>query len=189
VSKWFCSPLLSKSGCPSVLLAKNYYYAFSCVATMPLAPAAGLSSGPPDPASAGNTTRGGTRNRLIDRFASPIKMCWEISTIIFHALGDHSEGLQAPASRPGEGGLDPRLRGPGVDAGVWRRPRGAGEAPAMKPPRPRARPTIFVGLDENRVPPVLIVKGITWPRRGDLGRMAWAASGSLRNSPGKGSSL
>jgi hypothetical protein len=40
----------------------------------------------------------------------------------------------------------------------------------MKPPRPRARPTIFVGLDENRVPPVLIVKGITWPRRGDLGR-------------------
>jgi len=40
----------------------------------------------------------------------------------------------------------------------------------MKPPRPKARPTIFVGLDENRVPPVLIIQGITWPRRGELGR-------------------
>jgi hypothetical protein len=40
----------------------------------------------------------------------------------------------------------------------------------MKPPRPKARPTIFVGLDENRVPPVLIIQGITWPRRRELGR-------------------
>ena len=40
----------------------------------------------------------------------------------------------------------------------------------MKPPRPKARPTIFVRLDENRVPPVLIIQGITWPRRGELGR-------------------
>ena len=40
----------------------------------------------------------------------------------------------------------------------------------MKPPRPKGRPTIFVGLDENRVPPVLIIQGITWPRRRELGR-------------------
>ena len=40
----------------------------------------------------------------------------------------------------------------------------------MKPPRPKARSQIFVGLDENRVPPVLIIQGITWPRRRDLGR-------------------
>ena len=40
----------------------------------------------------------------------------------------------------------------------------------MKPPRPNARSTIFVGLDENRVPPVLTIQGITWPRRRELGR-------------------
>jgi len=40
----------------------------------------------------------------------------------------------------------------------------------MKPPRPKACPTIFVGLDENRVPPVLVITGITWPRRRELGR-------------------
>ena len=40
----------------------------------------------------------------------------------------------------------------------------------MKPPRPKARSTIFVGLDEDRVPPVLTIQGITWPRRRELGR-------------------
>jgi hypothetical protein len=40
----------------------------------------------------------------------------------------------------------------------------------MKPPRPKARPTIFVGLDENRIPPVLVITGITWTRRRELGR-------------------
>jgi len=40
----------------------------------------------------------------------------------------------------------------------------------MKPPRPKARPTIFVGLAENRTLPVLVIKGITWPRRRELGR-------------------
>ena len=40
----------------------------------------------------------------------------------------------------------------------------------MKPPWSRPRSTIFVGLDENRVPPVLMIQGITWPRRCELGR-------------------
>jgi hypothetical protein len=40
----------------------------------------------------------------------------------------------------------------------------------MKPPRPKARSQIFVKLDENRVPPVLIIQGITWPSKGELGR-------------------
>jgi hypothetical protein len=40
----------------------------------------------------------------------------------------------------------------------------------MKPPWPKVRPTIFVRLDENRIPPVLVITGITWPRRLELGR-------------------
>lgn len=38
----------------------------------------------------------------------------------------------------------------------------------MQQQRPKA-PSIFVGIDENRVPPVLIIHGLTWPRRGALG--------------------
>ena len=40
----------------------------------------------------------------------------------------------------------------------------------MKPPRSKAHSKIFVELDENRAPPVLIIQGITWPRRSELGR-------------------
>jgi hypothetical protein len=38
----------------------------------------------------------------------------------------------------------------------------------VQQPRPKA-PSIFVGIDEKRVPPVLIIHGLTWPRRGALG--------------------
>jgi hypothetical protein len=40
--------------------------------------------------------------------------------------------------------------------------------PAVKQQRPKAS-SIFVGIDEKRVPPVLIIRGLTWPRRGALG--------------------
>ena len=38
----------------------------------------------------------------------------------------------------------------------------------MQQQRPRP-PSIFVGIDEERVPPVLVIHGLTWPRRSDLG--------------------
>ena len=38
----------------------------------------------------------------------------------------------------------------------------------MQQQRPRP-PSIFVGIDEKRVPPVLVIHGLTWPRRSDLG--------------------
>ena len=56
-------------GCPLVLLAQNHYYVFYCVATMPFSSRSRPRAAPPDPAVAGDTTRGGHRKRLIDRFA------------------------------------------------------------------------------------------------------------------------
>jgi hypothetical protein len=38
----------------------------------------------------------------------------------------------------------------------------------LQQPRPKA-PSIFVGIDEKRTPPVLIIHGLTWPRRALLG--------------------
>lgn len=35
--------------------------------------------------------------------------------------------------------------------------------------QPLKAPSIFIGIDERRVPPVLIIHGLTWPKRGVLG--------------------
>jgi hypothetical protein len=48
----------------------------------------------------------------------------------------------------------------------------------MQQPRPTA-PSIFVGIDEKRVPPVLIIHGLTWPGE----RVAEGISGNRSLSP------